>query len=188
MRMEEGTHMHDPASDLVYVEDVLTLDEERNLQQQLVASLELTPLRFRGQWTKRRIASFGLDYRPGVRHLQPAAPIPSFLLDLRRRAAAIAELPAESLEQALVTDYPAQSEIGWHVDQLDFGDTVVAVSMIGRATLRLRTVSDQQIVLTQVLAPRSVYVLRPRYRYDHQHMVHAHEERISVTFRSIAAR
>lgn len=179
--------MHQATSDFVYVEDVITADDEQRLLR-LFVNIQVTPLRFRGQWTKRKVASFGLDYRPGVRHLQAAAPIPSFLFDLRRRAAEIADLPAESLEQALVTDYPAQSEIGWHVDQPDFGDTVVAVSLLGRGTLRLRTVAGQQLVLIQELVPRSVYVLRPRYRYNHQHMVQAREARISVTFRSIGAR
>ncbi|MCM2316691.1 MAG: alpha-ketoglutarate-dependent dioxygenase AlkB [Thermoanaerobaculia bacterium] len=173
--------------DFIYVDAIITPDEERSVIHQLV-DLELAPLRFRGQLTKRKIASFGLDYRPGVRHLETAAPIPEYLHEIRRKAAAVAGLEAETLEQALVTSYPAGSEIGWHVDQRDFGDTIVAVSLLGRALLKLRSEIGHVPILTHELAPRSIYVLRPRYRYNHQHMVRARDERISVTFRSIGSR
>lgn len=182
-----GDFVGNSADDFTYIDDVITQHEELDLIHQL-RSTELAPLRFRGQVTKRKIASFGLDYRPGVRHLQPAAAIPEYLREIRRRAAAVAGLEAGTLEQALVTWYPAGSEIGWHVDQLDFGDTILAVSLLGHATLRLRTVAEKQLVIVHELAPRSVYVLRPRYRYDHQHMVRARDERISVTFRRIGER
>ncbi len=44
-------------------------------------------------------------------------PILSFLLALRGRVAALAGLAAETLSQALVTEYPPGAAIGWHRDE-----------------------------------------------------------------------
>lgn len=168
----------------IYRADVITTGEEMQLLQEL-HRIPTAPLHMRGQITKRRIASFGLDYRPSTHQLAEAPPIPAFLTVVRDRAAAIAGIESASLEQALVTWYPAGAQIGWHVDHRQFGDTIVAVSLGGKATLGLRPVGGAAI-LRQQLAPRSVYVLKPRLRYGHEHRVLAADERMSVTFRSIA--
>ncbi|HEX6642528.1 MAG TPA: alpha-ketoglutarate-dependent dioxygenase AlkB [Thermoanaerobaculia bacterium] len=168
----------------LYEPDLIHIDEEQQLLEQL-HTLSLEPVQMYGKPTKRRIVSFGLDYRASARMLTVAPSIPAFLLPVRERAAAIAGLDPTTLEQALVTAYPAGASIGWHVDHPQFGDTVVAVSLQGRATLQLRPLRGATM-LRQTISPRSAYVLRPDLRYGHEHHVLAHEDRVSVTFRSIA--
>jgi len=168
----------------IYRPDIVNGAEEEQFLNRLRA-VPTAPLQMYGQPTKRRIASFGLDYRPSTPRLEPAPPLPEFLVVLRRRAASVAGIESETLVQALVTWYPAGAQIGWHVDHPQFGDTVVAVSLGGPATLELRPKGGPTI-LRHVIAPRSVYVLLPNLRYGHEHRVLAHEERVSVTFRSIA--
>ncbi|MEO8379404.1 MAG: alpha-ketoglutarate-dependent dioxygenase AlkB [Acidobacteriota bacterium] len=168
----------------LYEPDLIDVDEEQRLLVHLRA-LSVAPLQMYGKPTKRRIANFGLDYRASSPTLATAPPIPPFLFALRERAAGIAGLVSATLEQALVTIYPAGASIGWHVHHPQFGDTVVAVSLQGRATLELRPVRGATM-LRQAISPRSIYVLRPEVRYGHEHRVLAHEDRVSVTFRSIA--
>ena len=169
----------------VYIPDVIDHREEERFLRCLHA-LPAAPVHMYGRPTKRRVVSFGLDYRPGARRLERAAPIPPFLAALRCRAARAADIDPAALEQALVTMYPAGSAIGWHTDHPQFGDTIVAVSLQGSATLELRP-KGGDTMLRQEIKARSVYVLQPLLRYGHEHRVLAHEERVSVTFRSLSA-
>jgi hypothetical protein len=69
-----------------YNEDVLAFEEERAL----ISTFERLPFRefeFRGFLGKRRTVSFGWRYDFNVRELQEAEEIPSFLLELRQKAA-----------------------------------------------------------------------------------------------------
>lgn len=169
--------------DFTYVEHFLSADEESEIASRL-STLTLAPLRMHGVFTKRRIASFGLDYRTGARTLADAAPLPDWLLPVRDRAATAAGLQPASLEQALVTEYPAGAAIGWHIDHAQFGDTIVAISLLGRAVMQLRPIGGPTI-LRQELAPRSLYLLGPTLRYEHHHRVVCRDYRISITLRSI---
>ena len=171
----------DERDDIVYVDDFLTADEEEEIARRL-RSFDLHPVRMHGVETRRRIGSFGLDYRPGTRSLDAAMAIPDFLLEIRDRAARHAAHSSESLAQALVTLYPAGSQIGWHIDHPSFGDTVVAVSLLGRAVLELRREKKGPTLFKRELAPQSLYVMPPALRYGYLHRVIAREERFSITF------
>lgn len=178
--------MNSVISGFLYQRDLVGIEEEEQLLGQLSA-LSLAPLQMYGRRTKRRIASFGLDYRTSATTLSGAPDIPAFLHALRERAAKVANLDPATLQQALITAYPAGAAIGWHVDHSQFGDTVVAVSLRGAAMLELRPLHGATI-LRQAIEARSIYVLRAEIRYGHEHRVLAREERVSVTFRSIARR
>src|SRR5439155_25017661 len=102
-----------------YREALISPDEERSLVERF-AALPFRPFEFHGYLGKRRIVSFGWRYDYGVRTLRESAGVPSFLLPLRRQAAAFAEIPADNLQQILVTEYASGAGIGWHRDKAMF--------------------------------------------------------------------
>jgi alkylated DNA repair dioxygenase AlkB len=99
-----------------YQPDVIT----RAMVESLLVAIRTLPFeefQFHGYAGKRRTVSFGWDYDLKREALRPAAAMPSFLAPALQAAAALAAMPAEELQQALVTEYPANSGIGWHRDK-----------------------------------------------------------------------
>jgi alkylated DNA repair dioxygenase AlkB len=119
-----------------YREEVISPDEERALAERF-ALLPLTPFAFHGFLGRRRIVSFGWRYDYAGRTLRPSEEIPGLLMPLRERAADMAGVPAQRLQQVLVTEYAPGAAFGWHRDKPMFED-VVAVSFLAPCTLRLR--------------------------------------------------
>src|SRR5712671_8186494 len=76
--------------------------EEAELVERFQA-LEFKPFEFHGYFGNRRVVSFGWQYNFASSRVQPAADIPDFLLPLRDRAAAFAEISPAAFEHALVT-------------------------------------------------------------------------------------
>jgi len=171
-----------------YGEDVITAAEEEALADQL-AALPLKPFEFHGYTGNRRVISFGWRYDYGARAVQPAAPIPPFLLLLREHAARFAKLDPERLEHVLVTEYAEGAGIGWHRDKAQFGD-VIAVSLLAPCTLRFRRkdgIGWQRAM--QRIDPRSAYLLRGAARSQWEHSIPPLDRlRYSVTFRSLVDR
>lgn len=166
-----------------YRGDVLSPEEEKSLVGHF-ADLPFKPFEFHGFLGKRRVMSFGWRYDYGVQRVQPSTPMPDFLLALRERAATVAGLAAERLQQALVTEYAPGAAIGWHRDKPMF-DTVIAFSFLSPCRLRLRRRRGEawQRWATEV-QPRSAYVLRGAARQDWEHSIPPLETlRYSVTFR-----
>jgi alkylated DNA repair dioxygenase AlkB len=167
-----------------YREEVISPDEERALAERL-ALLPLTPFAFHGFVGRRRIVSFGWRYDYAGRTLGPSEEIPGLLMPLRERAADMAGVPAESLQQVLVTEYAPGAAIGWHRDKPMFED-VVAVSFLAPCRLRLRRRhEDGWERRSMELMPRSAYVLRGPSLRDWEHSIPpVGELRFSVTFRN----
>src|SRR2546423_975277 len=90
----------------------------------LIARMRNLPFKhfeFHGHLGKRRTVSFGWHYQfSGAGRLEKADDIPDFLLPLRARAAALADIAAESLEHVLVVEYAPGTGIGWHRDRPAF--------------------------------------------------------------------
>ena len=164
------------------------------------ADLPFKEFEFHGFLGKRRVVPFGFrsDYSGGGLGggLKEAAPIPQFLLPLRSRAAAFAELAPERLVQALVTEYRPGAAIGWHRDRPYYAD-VIGVSLVSPCTFRLRkkreTSSDGNSSgskfwdrAAMVLARRSIYLMRGAVREVWEHSIPAVDAlRYSVTFRAL---
>lgn len=112
--------------------------------------------------------------------------IPEFLTTLRERAAAFAELMAEDLPHALITEYSPGTTIGWHRDKGVFGD-VVGISLLSACIFRLRRKTGSTWERCSPTAePRSAYLLRGASRTDWEHSIPAVEAlRYSITFRSL---
>ncbi len=173
-----------PPAGFDYWPDAVTAAEEHNWLRAL-SGLPFKPFEFHGYLGKRRIVSFGWRYDYSGRALRESTPMPDFLLPLRERAAAAAGLAAETLQQALVTEYDAGVTIGWHRDKPMFKD-VVALSFVSTCRLRLRRKRDNGWERwSTTLAPRSLYRLSGPARHAWEHSIPPVEsKRYSVTFRT----
>jgi alkylated DNA repair dioxygenase AlkB len=168
----------------VYQDDMLTSTEETHLVSQF-AKLAFKPFEFHGYLGNRRVVSFGWRYDYSGKALRESPPIPEFLLPLRKKAAAFAGIEADSLQQALVTEYAAGAGIGWHKDKPMFQD-VIAFSFLSACTLRLRRKIGGAWERKSLIAnPCSAYMLRGISRAQWEHSIPPLDTlRYSVTFRN----
>lgn len=173
----------------LYRPELITQEEEQALAARF-ETLPFKPYDFRGFQGARQTVSYGWKYAADDRTLERVDPVPDFLLAMRAKAAAFAGLEPEALAQALVIQYPPGAPIGWHRDRPAFKD-VVGVSLLTPAPLRLRLERpgggwDR---VTQMLEPRSAYLLRGAARHRWQHSIPPLPAlRYSVTFRTLARR
>jgi alkylated DNA repair dioxygenase AlkB len=181
---------------LQYRDDFVTLEEEAALLA-AIGELPLIEARYRGYTARRRVLSFGTRYDFDDNQLQPADPLPGFLLPLRERAAAWAGVAPEALAAALVAEYRPGTPLGWHRDVPDY-EIVVGVSLGAPARMRLRPYpplpapppaqaggSKAKGVIPLDLAPRSAYILRGVARWGWQHSIAPTRAlRHSITFRT----
>jgi alkylated DNA repair dioxygenase AlkB len=168
-----------------YQDEVLSPDQESTLVEKF-APLPFKEFEFRGFLGKRRTVSYGWRYDFNVRELREAEEIPTFLLDLRQKAANFAGLPDRQLQHVLITEYSPGSAIGWHRDRDEFGD-VIGISLLSPCMFRLRRKAGRGWQrASRELLPRSAYLLRGAAREVWQHSIPSVEAlRYSVTFRSL---
>jgi len=167
-----------------YQPALITVAEERAL----VAAIEPLPFRefeFHGYLGKRRTVSFGWKYDYEARQVRRAADMPPFILALREPAAAFAGVAADSLQQALVTEYSAGARIGWHRDKPEYGD-VIGISLVSACTFRLRRAAGTGWERASITAePRSAYLMRGPSRTEWEHSIPGVDAlRYSITFRN----
>ena len=175
----------EPPEGFRYQAEVIPPEEE----QELVARIQELPLKefeFHGYVGKRRTLSYGWHYDFSNARLHQTDEIPPFLHKARERAATFAGLAAADLPHALVTEYSPGTTIGWHRDKGVF-DEVVGISLLSPCTFRLRrkTATGWERY-SQIVEPRSAYLLRGASRTDWEHSIPAVEAlRYSITFRSL---
>ncbi|WP_458094370.1 alpha-ketoglutarate-dependent dioxygenase AlkB [Roseomonas sp. WA12] len=168
-----------------YQPGLITPEQEHELVEQF-GNLPFAAFEFREYVGKRRIVSFGSSYDFSREQLRQADEIPPFLLPLRDRVAAFAELKAAELQQVLVTEYSAGAAIGWHRDKPVF-EEVVGVSLVSPCVFRLRreTGSGWERA-SRTLEPRSAYLLSGLSRTEWEHSIPAVSSlRYSLTFRRL---
>jgi alkylated DNA repair dioxygenase AlkB len=168
-----------------YQPEVITKSEETELTAK-IRQLEFRPFEFHGHVGNRRVVSFGFRYDYTQRAVFPAEELPSWLNELRTKVATFAGRNAEDFKQAGINEYSQGAGIGWHRDKSEFGD-VVGVSLVSSVKLRFRRQSrDRWIRSSQLLAPRSVYLLRGEARQVWEHSIPpAAELRYSIMFRTL---
>jgi DNA oxidative demethylase len=174
-----------PLPGLIYRPHLVGGQEEHELLAG-VSALEFAPFRFQGWEGKRRTVSFGWSYDFNGGGLQPAPPIPRFLLPLRDRAALLAGVAAEAFVHALVIEYAAGAGIGWHRDRPAFG-VVCGISLVAPCTLRFRKRDGKRFERASLeLEPGSAYVLSGPARHEWEHSIAPLDQlRYSVTFRTL---
>jgi DNA oxidative demethylase len=168
-------------------EEFITVPEEGALLEKF-STLPFQPFAFHGWFGKRETVSFGWRYDFNDSRMHAAPPIPDFLLPLRERAAALAGLVPEALEQSLVIRYDVGAGIGWHRDRPVF-DRVVGISLLSACLLRFRRREGGRFRrFTLDAQPRSAYLLSGEIRHEWEHSIEPVEQRrFSVTFRSRSA-
>ena len=87
-----------------YEEDIFSSEDERTLVRAF-ADLTFKAFEFQGFQGNRRVVSFGWRYDFNTRGLCSAEAIPEFMLPLREKAAAFAEVPPTALQHVLVAEY-----------------------------------------------------------------------------------
>jgi len=174
---------------LTYCPAFLSVDEERKLLDD-IRPLPLKHFAFHGYLGNRRTVSYGWKYDFAQEKVFKADPMPDFLLALRERAAALAELrDPHALEQVLVIEYTPGAGIGWHKDKGVFADVVgISLGSACRFRLRRRRFETWQRA-SFIAAPRSAYVLRGEARTEWEHSIPALDTlRYSITFRSLRSK
>jgi alkylated DNA repair dioxygenase AlkB len=174
-----------PPEGFLYRKNLITPPEEADLIRR-IETLPLKEYEFHGYLAKRRTVSFGWHYKFSEEALVRANPIPDFLEPLRRRAAEFADLAADDFPHILVTEYSPGTPIGWHRDRGIFED-VVGVSLASQCLFRLRRrTATSWERYTQILDPRSCYLLRGPVRTLWEHSIPPVDLlRYSITFRSL---
>ena len=170
----------------VYQRDFLSIDEER----ELLVEVERYPfheVRMRGQVARRTVIHFGWDYDYEGWKIHPTTPAPPRLRALADRAAELAGVPAEALEQFLVARYPPGATIGWHRDAPMFGSPVIGISLASSCTMKFRRkVGEEYVVAVQTLEPRSIYLLGGAARTQWQHSIPPTKSlRYSISMRTL---
>jgi len=164
--------------------EFVTAAEEAALLSTIEA-LPFTPFQFHGWTGNRETVSFGWRYDFSRARVEPADPIPDFLLPLRERAAQFAQLQPRDFEQALVVRYGIGAGIGWHRDRPVF-DQVFGLSLRTHCVLRFRRRDGRMFRRFGLDAPpRSAYLLTGEIRHEWEHSITPMEAlRYSITFRS----
>ncbi len=160
-------------------------DEEQALVAE-IAELPFKEFEFQGFLGKRRVVSFGWQYVFDGSGLRKANDMPHFLLPLRKRAAAFADMEAEQLQHVLLTEYRPGAAIGWHKDRSVFGQTV-GISLLSPCRFRFRRASGGKWERRALIAePRSAYLLSGSSRSEWEHSIPAVDAlRYSITFRNL---
>ena len=168
-----------------YQPDLISPQEEQALAVHL-AALPFEPFQFRGYEGRRRVVSFGLKYDFNGPGLIDAAPMPSWLLPLRDRAAAFAGLPGGDFAHVLINEYREGAPIGWHKDRPVF-EKVVGVSLLAPTVMRFRRRAGERFERINVpVEPRSAYLLDGPARTEWEHSLpEAKAHRYSITFRNL---
>lgn len=171
-----------------YEDAFLTEAEEQDLITRF-RTMAFHEVRMRGVAARRRVIQYGWKYSFESFKATQGPPMPEFLVDIRDRAAAFAELPPGELSEVLITEYTAGATIGWHRDAPPFGD-VVGVSLLTPCRFRFRRGKTGAWETTElVVNPRSIYLLRGPARTEWQHGIPAVKElRYSITFRTMKKR
>jgi alkylated DNA repair protein (DNA oxidative demethylase) len=184
--MSRSIRASEPPAGFAYRPAFLTDAEERDALA-IIEQLPFEEIQFRGVVARRRVVHLGWLYDFDSRQLTPGPPVPPELEALRARAAALAELEVDRLEETLVTEYRPGATIGWHRDAPIFGSRVVGISLLGTCRMRFRRRrAEAWETYEQTLEPRSAYLLSGAARHSWQHSIPPTRQlRYSITFRTV---
>jgi alkylated DNA repair dioxygenase AlkB len=174
-----------------YEPDFITSDEEASLAEE-ITRVEFSAFEMRGVVARRRVAFFGMSYDSGR---APAAPIPAFLLPVRDRIAAWANVDSDAFAMALINEYSPGAPIGWHRDAPQYG-IVAGISLLSSCRMKFRPYVRQGTRASApgrrnathelLLARRSAYLMTGESRSGYEHHIPAVTAlRYSITFRTV---
>ena len=174
-----------------YRESFVTVDGEAALANE-IAHVEFATFEMRGVIARRKVAFFGTSYDAGD---ESTPPIPTFLLPLRDRLAAWADVDPRQFAMALINEYPPGAPIGWHRDAPQY-DIVAGVSLLSSCRMKFRpyvrpgvrsNAGRRRIATHEIqLERRSAYLMTGMSRNGYEHHIPAVAAlRYSITFRTL---
>jgi alkylated DNA repair dioxygenase AlkB len=174
--------------------DFVTAEEEAALLDNL-SRVEFALFEMRGVVARRRVAFFGRSYDRAT----VSPPLPPFLIPLRARVAAWANVHADDFAMALINEYRPGAPIGWHRDAPQY-DIVGGISLVSRCRMKFRPYvrpgtqttdpGGRRVATHEItLEPRSAYLMTGQSRNAFEHHIPAvTTRRYSITFRSVRRR
>ncbi len=185
-----GLFEPDVPDGFLYRADFLDLVEASELAA-AIEGVSFEMFVMRGVVARRRVKFYGASYDE-----RPSLPMPGFLLPLRRRLAAWAEVAPDAFVMALINEYPVGATIGWHRDAPQYGITA-GVSLLSPCRMKLRPyVSPKDLTGSArpprkttheiALEPRSGYLITGLARDGYEHSIPPTAAlRYSITFRTL---
>lgn len=146
----------------VYVPEFVTVSEEKELIEFLKAQ----------EWRQtrsRRMLTYGWKYEKGDfdQPLRKVEPIPELILSLVEK---LSVKFAVSFNQVTVNEYLPGQGIDAHYDHpTRFGPVIAGLSLNSATTMQFE--HEKKTVHSQLLKPRSVYMMTGDYRYKYQHRI-----------------
>ncbi|RYZ46170.1 MAG: alpha-ketoglutarate-dependent dioxygenase AlkB [Sphingobacteriales bacterium] len=173
-----------------YTPNFLSEQEELYLIK-LVQGTALHPFQFQGFEARRRVASFGFDYKFDQKRLVQGESIPAAWQPLIRKVALFLDLDPELFKELLITEYPAGSVINWHRDAPPF-DLIAGISLAADCSFRLRPHASssqrRKSVFDIPVARRSLYQISGEARTAWEHSIKpVMATRYSITLRTLRA-
>ena len=173
-----------PPDGFTYQANFLSPAEEPELLRRF-EDLDFHPFDYHRYTAKRNVVVYGWKYDYGTHKTSAISPIPEFLFPIRERAAQFAAVPANTLVQAVINQYPPGAPIGWHRDVPQF-ELIVGISLGASCRMRLKPYKAEGSIISIVLEPRSIYRIGRVARWRFQHSIPAVEAlRYSITFRTL---
>jgi len=171
-----------------YYPDFLSVQEETRLIE-AIESVDLHHLIFQGFEAKRKVESFGYDYKFDNRSISKGKEFPAQFNFLIEKVAEFISQSSDAFAEMLVTEYPEGSVINWHRDAPPF-DVIVGVSVLSDCKFRLRpydrTKQGRSTILTLPVYRRSLYIIKGEARSEWEHSISpVTEKRYSVTLRTL---
>jgi len=175
-----------------YHDGFITTDEEALLAAE-IARVEFSTFEMRGVVARRRVAFFGRSYDGGG---AVTTELPAFLMPLRAKIAAWANVGADAFSMALINEYAPGAPIGWHRDAPQY-DIVAGISLLSACRMKFRpyerptadasTPGRRRTATHEVtLERRSAYLMAGESRSAYEHHIPAVKTlRYSITFRTV---
>jgi alkylated DNA repair dioxygenase AlkB len=170
-----------------YFPDFLTLQEEQQLVE-LIQQYPLENMVFQGFEAKRKVLSFGYDYKFDKRELQKALPIPKDFRFLVEKVGLKLAIEPDLFAKLLLTEYEKGVVINWHRDAPPF-DKIAGVSLLCDCTFKLRPYDKSKQARSAIksftVARRSLYVMEGAARNEWEHSIAPVKSlRYSITMRT----
>ena len=172
----------------IYEPAFITAEEESHYLNE-IRRTQLHAFQFQGFEARRKVASFGYDYRFDKGQLVKGQDIPEAFQPLIRRVADRLTMEAKRFVELLITEYPPGSIITWHRDAPPF-DLIAGISLHADCRFRLRPYAKEKqgrsSMVNLDVRRRSLYVMQGASRTDWQHSIApVKSTRYSITLRTL---